>query len=656
MAEASTTIIVQLFIGWEIQLLILLSFALQLFLFFFGGLRRRNHNGLLSLLLWLAFLSADYIAVYALGYLSRHLPNTTTNDAKLISQARSSQMQLLWAPFLLIHLGGQDTVTAFSIEDNELWLRHLLNLLVQVCLVLRVLWNSLAYDPLVLVLTIFLFVTGIIKYGERIWALKCGSQKALKSSNRSEVVKQLPEHQDATELTYPTVVKYALHSERGLRDVFAGRKFYNTGVGDEEGYDTYRKFLFRGREDAELDFKRVEVELTIMYDDLFTKAGVIQTRLGTVLRCVSLISTMLAFVLFIMMRAKQRYGYTGVDAAITYVLFIGAFCLEACAVMVVIMSPRAWAILEARCPRLGRVSWYVLVRMQPKTRPWWSNSIGQYNLLNSCMADKKSSTVIAKMISAVGATDLWNNIRHTKHVKVTTGTKKLIHQLISWEWNRPVEGLHRLGQHLSHDSMRRFKPLFKLPFEEALFVLHVLTDVMIYRAGMPVYNETGITEEMQGLMDTCKGMSDYMFYLLVENPDMLPVSSRARDLLTQAFESLKASSPSSKEQFLEEFSSKGHGILTDANHDKIHILFQKSHRLLMELGFHEAFQMLGQVWVRLLVYAAGKSRPEEHARRLSMGGELLTFVWLLMAHRELGDVCYEVNLIQTKQSGVFLFD
>ncbi|KAH7532366.1 hypothetical protein FEM48_Zijuj04G0012200 [Ziziphus jujuba var. spinosa] len=36
-----------------------------------------------------------------------------------------------WASFLLLHLGGPDTITAFSLEDNDLWLRHLFGLLQQ---------------------------------------------------------------------------------------------------------------------------------------------------------------------------------------------------------------------------------------------------------------------------------------------------------------------------------------------------------------------------------------------------------------------------------------------------------------------------------------------------------------------------------------------
>lgn len=51
----------------------------------------------------------------------------------------------------------------------------------------------------------------------------------------------------------------------------------------------------------------------------------------------------------------------------------------------------------------------------------------------------------------------------------------------------------------------------------------------------------------------------------------------------------------------------------------------------------ETLEEIRDMWVRLIIYTAGKSRPEIHGAQLTRGGELLTFVWLLMAHKMLRD-------------------
>ena len=137
--------LVKIFHDWEIQLLVLLSFTIQIFLFFTaGGLRRCGTNPLIRLSIWIAYSGADTVAVYALGYLA-----------------------FFWAPFLLVHLGGQDTITAFAMEDNNLWLRHLLNLVVQVVLAVYVFWKSIGRH------SVALCSVGVIKYGERTWSQVC---------------------------------------------------------------------------------------------------------------------------------------------------------------------------------------------------------------------------------------------------------------------------------------------------------------------------------------------------------------------------------------------------------------------------------------------------------------------------------------------------
>uniref|UniRef100_A0A1J3C9W1 Uncharacterized protein n=1 Tax=Noccaea caerulescens TaxID=107243 RepID=A0A1J3C9W1_NOCCA len=49
------------------------------------------------------------------------------------------------------------------------------------------------------------------------------------------------------------------------------------------------------------------------------------------------------------------------------------------------------------------------------------------------------------------------------------------------------------------------------------------------------------------------------------------------------------------------------------------------------------WKVVSQVWVELLSYAATKCGAIEHAAQLSKGGELISFVWLLMVHLGLGD-------------------
>ena len=112
--------VVRLWNGWGLQILVLVSFMLQVFLLMFARMRRRNISIIPRTLLWLAYLLADYIAVYILGHMSFY--GKSHGHQKLMA---------FWAPFLLVHLGGQDNITAYSIEDNKRWPRHLLSFVMQ---------------------------------------------------------------------------------------------------------------------------------------------------------------------------------------------------------------------------------------------------------------------------------------------------------------------------------------------------------------------------------------------------------------------------------------------------------------------------------------------------------------------------------------------
>jgi hypothetical protein len=153
---------------WAVQILVLFSFALQVFLLLFAWIRRHNVCSVPRMLLRMAYQLADSTALFTLGHLSISI------------RLQEHQLVAFWASLLLVHLGGQDTITAYSIEDNGIWLRHLQTLIVQVTGASYVLYKYIPdSETLVIAAAVLIFVVGFLKYAQRIWALKCASMDSI---------------------------------------------------------------------------------------------------------------------------------------------------------------------------------------------------------------------------------------------------------------------------------------------------------------------------------------------------------------------------------------------------------------------------------------------------------------------------------------------
>lgn len=153
---------------WDIRLFILLSLSLQVFLVFFSSLRQRSRNTFLLMIIWSVYLMADWVAAVAIGLMTKTHTNTCHPHRK------NEDLFAFWASFLLLHLGGPDSITSFALKDNEFWLRHLFGLILQViaagCSFFLTLPKNDLWAPTVLVL-----VVGTIKYAERTMALYLAS-------------------------------------------------------------------------------------------------------------------------------------------------------------------------------------------------------------------------------------------------------------------------------------------------------------------------------------------------------------------------------------------------------------------------------------------------------------------------------------------------
>lgn len=274
--------------------MILLSLCLQIILIVFGSIRKKCPNFLIRMLLWSAYTSADLVAITALGNMARSQGDVDNDYSK-----PSRDIQAFWVPFILLHLGGPDTITAYSLEDNELWLRHFLVLLIQIGIAFYVFIRSWKKTTLTFI-AIPLFVTGIIKYLERTCVLKSSSFKHLRNSllfkpqikyvlvkekeTEKEVLRREVKEEENTLLTHEKVEPNSNYLCQAYYLFKRSRYLFAELILDYyERVESYS--IIHNKQPSDV-FKLIEIELGFMYDKLYTKASFVYSFPGIFLRLI----------------------------------------------------------------------------------------------------------------------------------------------------------------------------------------------------------------------------------------------------------------------------------------------------------------------------------------------------------------------------------
>jgi hypothetical protein len=136
---------------WQLRVLVLGSHFLQYFLAFAAIHRRRSIPA--SCLRFAYLVSFPWqrcfaLAIYALATLFTRQKKTSAGAdggsgvRLLVGSGGTNGLEVLWAPVLLLHLAGPDSITAYNIEDNELWWRHVMTVLSQVTVSIDVFCTS----------------------------------------------------------------------------------------------------------------------------------------------------------------------------------------------------------------------------------------------------------------------------------------------------------------------------------------------------------------------------------------------------------------------------------------------------------------------------------------------------------------------------------
>uniref|UniRef100_A0ACD6ABS5 Uncharacterized protein n=1 Tax=Avena sativa TaxID=4498 RepID=A0ACD6ABS5_AVESA len=549
---------------WEIHFLILTSLALQFLLFFAGGMRKRSTWPALSTILWLAYLSADSVAVFILGHL-----------AVRGASGPEHELLLFWAPFLLVHLGGQDTITALSVQDNELWTRHLLGLVSQVAVAGYVVSKSSWQDKRMLAATVIVFLSGSFKYAGRTYCL----YSARPANVRFQALRRLSnglKWNRAWNLSQYRRTDERLERTVGARfDLMVGKKVKRLDDRDRVDEEIMSAdapinelailyVLFNlpsmlvsfDNSSLHWPYEYVGQKLLNSYERFYTKAPFLYFYVRTVFSiCQSFpicngfpynlcgififlkiptmflyLSIPIALVLFILAE-KEHQVHNRVDVVVTYILLIGAIILDVFSVSMSILSSARRSSRYRGQHRIQKAILRVANYIQPTwSKKKWSEKLVQYSMVKkhsqedtTCMSSPWHW--IIERLTACGVEQLDPNLTHTPVTEDLKGF--VLNNLIQFGKNKE----YNIANFWGLLALQKWKPMGLGTMAlyhsingvkdapRSILIWHIATDICYYCENSDMANTD--SERLMVKKQMSRELSNYILYLVFKCGVML---------------------------------------------------------------------------------------------------------------------------------------
>ncbi|KAI9085107.1 hypothetical protein K1719_032923 [Acacia pycnantha] len=199
------------------------------------------------------------------------------------------------------------------------------------------------------------------------------------------------------------------------------------------------------------------------------------------------------------------------------------------------------------------------------------------------------------------------------------------------------------------ESLKAYVDPNEVAFDESLLLWHIATSLCYAKSTTEkghISKEGHINREISMLL------SDYMLYLLIMQPNMMSAiagmgQKRFQDTCEEAkkFFKKRIEAQWNRKAMLEEACKFVMKVPTEQK--PIEVKGDRSKSLLFDAcrlakmldklpNEDKKWEIVSCVWVELVSYAACHCRPTGHVQLLSKGGELISFVWLLMVQLGLG--------------------
>ncbi|WOG89895.1 hypothetical protein DCAR_0209135 [Daucus carota subsp. sativus] len=310
-------------------------------------------------------------------------------------------------------------------------------------------------------------------------------------------------------------------------------------------------------------------------------------------------------------------------------------------------------------------SWFTL----PMMRRRWGESMATFSLLQYCLHERPRKREL--FIGYLGLTNFFDEIGYVNHIRFNVTLRDFIFTelkekselaydletakeitLARGEWVLLIEDY-------GHKQLHPF--LVGVDYDESLLLWHIATEICFHdRKDEPLNKDYRII---------AKTISDYMIYLLVMRPDAMAgvvsvgltrfqdtcadakrfFRSSKQELRKPGFQFRGINDPTMLQRACESIlnvetvvkpvtlkGDESKSVLFDAAilAKELKALPRRNNRHQIEV---DKWFIMSKVWVEMLSYAARGIRADTHAQQLSRGGDLITIVWLLMAHFGLGE-------------------
>ncbi|XVF27090.1 hypothetical protein REPUB_Repub14bG0076600 [Reevesia pubescens] len=645
----------------QLYALVLLSLTLNLVLIALGYvIKNRKGKTWVPLLTSLGYFFGDLVATAAL-----------TTILKRQLNGKIDALQVFWAPFLLLHLGSTETIAANFLDEKELWQTYTLGLIIQfgmACYIVvrfeRGTDNALAY------IAIPIFAAGFVKCMERLWILGFSGFKKFTNSVLSGRHKK-PTSKGVPQLDAHLSRKSIIPEGRHLHKAYLSFMMFVPLFADIDLriYNDLNDIFTMMQSTAEEAFKRVETELGLLFDVLYTKTIILDIPLGFTFRFIYFLFSTVALLAFSYANTHKQ-DHSKLEIYITYLLMFGAFFADSIAVISHLCSN--WTLYWLTTPE----TWRRLPRFFHSTIASClkiTGSIGgvkymaQHSLLNYCLKAKvnKFNAAISNKVDAKRILKkFWDIQQHAwvdvspTWVLVDADLKEHIFFCLQKKRQKYEEGafkfscLSRLAKRGASDALKAKGSeiydeinwsISKVEFTHSLLLWHIATDILFH-----YYQRRYPGSTTRKYLQISKKLSDYMMHLLVVRSFMLHsgISKlRYRDTCFEAMDffswRMKIKSKDLAEVAMTLLFLGNEPILPEVQSGGGKSVFFKGCELAKQLQSfaenarwdpEELWEMISCVWMEKLFSAAYDCDWKEHAYQLGHGGELLSHVALLMAH------------------------